>query len=144
MRTMEKLVVQSNMANIPSVGDFVGAICNDLHIDNYCATIAVAVSNSAEYAVTIAGDSNSDLTVTFDYCRGGVLFTIASQQVCFDEVKMMDESMLMVKMLSDQVEVADNGHALQLMFAVEGISSRESVQRQAVLEKFYAPALVDA
>lgn len=144
MSNMEKLVVQSDMANIPAVGDFVGVICSEMHIDNYCATIAVAVSNAAEYAVSSAGGIGSELTITFDYCRGGVLFTIASPQACFDEAMMMNESMLMAKMLSDQVEVLDNGHALQLMFAVQGISPSESAQRQSVLQKFYAPALVDA
>lgn len=127
------------MTNIPCVGDFVGALCSDMHIDNYCATIAVAVSKAAEYAVAFS----QSLLVTFDFCRGGVCFTVSSDQPCFGQSS-ADESMLMAKMLSDQVEVYDEGRAVRLMFAVEGISSREAVQRQMVLEKFYAPALVDA
>lgn len=139
MSIMEKLVVQSDIANIPCVGDFVGIVCSDLHIDNYCATIAVAVSKAAEYAVAFS----TNLAVTSELCRGGVRFTVAADQSCFVE-GMSDESVLMAKMLSDQFEVVDEGRAIRLMFAVEGISSREAAQRQQVLEKFYAPVLVEA
>lgn len=138
MSIMEKLVVQSDMTNIPCVGDFVGAVCNESHIDNYCATIAVAVSKAAEFAVSFS----THIVVTADFCRGGIRFTIASDQPGFVS-GWSDESMLMAKMLSDQAEVVDEGRAVQLMFAVEGISSHEAVQRQRVLEKFFAPALLE-
>lgn len=153
-RRMESIVIQSDIVNMVLAENFVDAICDERHLDNYYATISVPVLKAVENAILFGSKNNSKSSVTLscDYYRGGIVFTIQAPESCFAEIPNGDippagsfqEAMFLVGMLADEVKPSDDGCSLQIKFAIQGIKPEEAAQRIAVLEKFYMPEVVEA
>ena len=147
---MEKAMIQLDSANMAMVDSFVGAVCEEQHLDNYYATIAVAVTNAAQYA--LAKDTGK-VSLSCGHYDKGISFSLSCAKGTFDtflaEGTMLtdmptSEMSFLTKTLADDLLVATDGSTLQVRFAVQGIAPRECAARIAVLEKFYQPALVEA
>lgn len=141
---MEQLVIQADIANLTLVENFVRAICDDNHIVNYYATISVPVMKAVEHA--ILGGSSSQLTLLFSHCHDGITFSIQADTPSFSPIAAEqvppagspEEALYLISMLSDQMEVSDEGRTLQMTFDLQGIDTNEACNRVEVLEQFYA------
>ena len=133
---MEKVIVQRDNADLRQVDAFIGGICDEFHIDNYYATISVAVTKSVEIALSCGGNfsSNADVQVIFAYSPHGILFTVVNSTECFNE---NNEAMMLPFMLADKVVVSNNKSAVQLFFSVRGIDAGEASRRVSVLNQYY-------
>lgn len=147
---MEKAMIQLDNANIAILDNFVEAVCGERHIDNYYATIAVAVTNAVQYA--LAKDCGM-VALSCGHYDKGICFSLSSAEGTFDafqsEGSMLTEAptsemAFLTHTLADDLLIATDGSTLQVRFAVQGIAPRECAARIAVLEKFYQPALVEA
>lgn len=147
---MEKAMIQLDSANVAMADGFVEAVCGEQHLDNYYATIAVAVTNAVQYALAKDGGK---VTLTCGHYDKGICFSFSCAEGTFDTFlaegttltdSPASEMSFLTKTLADDLLVAIDGSTLQVRFAVQGIAPRECAARIAVLEKFYQPALVEA
>lgn len=147
---MEKAMIQLDNANIAILDNFVEAVCEERHIDNSYATIAVAVTNAVQYALAKDGGK---VALSCGHYDKGICFSLLSAEGTFDafqsEGSMLTEAptsemAFLTRTLADDLLVATDGSTLQVRFAVQGIAPSECAARIAVLEKFYQPALVEA
>lgn len=133
---MEKLVLQSDNTDFIGVDTFIHAVCEANYINNYFATISVPVMNAIQCAVS-CGLENQEITLSFDYFSKGIVFSVACQYGSF----VSEELLFVVRMLSDDVEVADDGRTLKMFFNVRGIDAREAAQRVSVLNHYSQQAV---
>jgi len=141
---MERLIIQASKDHFSQIENFVRAICDVNYISNYYATISVPVLKAAELAFHV--NPVSQIIIIFEHCRGGVRFTIQAGSPCFEmplssEIPSSgseEESLYLVKILTDQMSVLDNGCDLQMTFYLMGIDFCEAAYRVQVLKNFYA------
>ena len=147
---MEKAMIQMDISNIALLDGFVEEVCEEHHLDNYYATIAVAVTNAVQYA--LAKDSEK-VALSCGHYDKGICFTLSCAEGTFDTFLAegstltympTSEMSFLIKTLADDLLVTTDGSTLQVRFAVQGIAPRECAARIALLEKFYQPALVEA
>jgi hypothetical protein len=139
---MERIVIQKDNVDFLHVDAFIRGICNECHIDNYYATISVAVTKSVEVALSSKTDASSDdkVQVDFDYTPYGILFTVVNSTECFN---LGNESMELPSLLADKVVVSDDSSQVQLFFSVRGIDADEAYRRVSVLNQFYKVATTE-
>lgn len=133
---MEKLVLQSDNTDFIGVDAFIHAVCETNYVNNYFATISVPVMNAIQCAVSCCSE-NQEITLIFDYFSKGIAFAVACQCGSF----VSEELLFVVRMLSDDVEVADDGRTLKMFFNVRGIDAREAAQRVSVLNHYFRQAV---
>lgn len=147
---MEKAAIQLCSTNLTMLDGFIEAVCEEHHLDNYYATISVAVTKAVEYAMD-KGTAVMDLS--FGHYNKGIYFKLNTPTGVFTslpreaaDVTLSSEAecSFLVTTLSDQVQVLDNGDTLQVMFAVQGIDPNECVNRIAILKNFYQPVHVES
>lgn len=136
---MENIEIQNNTNTEVAVNNFIEAICDDNHIYNYFATISMAVLPVVQAAL----QHSSKVMLNFDYTPSGPIFSIHSDDICFSrDSEIFADMFLFVEMLSDKYQLEDDGHTLQLLFAIRGIDAQEALRRTSVLERFYVPVQV--
>lgn len=141
---MEKLVIQPDIKDITAVDNFVKAICDRNRIINYYATISIPVRKAVENA--IQGGSTFGMSILFSYCQGGFAFTVQCGHPCFYPIRSdqvpsagsLEESAYLINVLSDRVEILDEGCTLRMTFNVKGIDADEAFGRAQTLKQFYA------
>lgn len=147
---MEKAAIQLCSTNLTMLDGFIEAVCEEHHLDNYYATISVAVTKAVEYAMD-KGTAVMDLS--FGHYNKGIYFKLNTPTGVFTslpreaaDITLSSEAecSFLVTTLSDQVQVLDNGDTLQVMFAVQGIDPNECVNRIAILKNFYQPVHVES
>ena len=81
MLYMERIVIQSNIANLVKVEQFLDTVCDTMNIHNYYATISVAVLQAVENAILHGNKSDESKSVYIKYskCRGGIAFIIEDE-----------------------------------------------------------------
>lgn len=134
---MEQTIIQSNN-NYPAATDnFVRAICESHHIDNYYATISVPVLSVVQFALS----NSQEVMLSFDYCSHGVQFRVESCAQQFLSVKAdpTSEISLLLNLLVDDCHISDEGNVISLGFAIQGIDATMAASRVAALRKFYSP-----
>ena len=57
---MERIVIQKDNVDFLHVDAFIRGICDECHIDNYYATISVAVTKSVEVALSAKTDADPE------------------------------------------------------------------------------------
>lgn len=145
---MEQLIIQSNTNYQVALDNFIRAICEDNHVDNYYATISLPVTNSVEMALA----QSSQVVLIFDYCTTGVKFSVRSSASFMSGISINQDfeadptnsSAFLLSMLTDEAEVLDEGRQVDLIFHIRGIDNHEAHRRALVLEKFFvaSPTLV--
>ncbi|MBR1850632.1 MAG: ATP-binding protein [Bacteroidales bacterium] len=151
---MQSITIQSDTENLPQVEALLSHFCDQSRIDNYYATISVAVMQAVENAIVHGNLSQPDkqVTVCADYCPGGVCFVVSDQGQGFDHTRYTDlpqadnpgTGLFIMRSLADRVVFADGGRTVRLEFFILGIDSTRARSRSAVLQRFYATKMVDA
>ncbi len=151
---MEKLVIQSNIDNLIEVERFVSVVCDSYNINNYAATISMSLLAAVENAIVHGnqGDLSRKVTITSDYCTGGVYFAVSDEGVGFDYAaygKMPEQGskgtgLYLMCTLSDRIVFSDHGSTVRMEFIVSGIEPSRALERIVRLHNYYAPRLVYA
>ncbi len=151
---MEKLIIQSDIDNLTEVERFVDVVCDTYHINNYAGTISMSLLQAVKNAIVHGNHSDSDKQVTIesDYCRGGVYFTVTDKGEGFDfslfgaipDQEGKGTGIYLMKTLSDKMTYSDQGRTVRLEFAISGIEPGRALERIVTLRNFYTPKLVNA
>lgn len=150
--TMEKLIIQSDINNIIEVERFVYSVCDTFNINNYAAVIVMSLIQAVENAI-VHGNGNDPskiVTINFDYCRGGVCFSVSDQGQGFDYNSMLasmtdtpqGKGLFLMNTLSDNLSFSENGSTVRLEFVIGGIEASRALERVATLNKYYSRTLV--
>lgn len=128
----------------------VSAVCDRYHLDNYYATLSVAVMSVvriAQEALQKAEVEAATLHIGFEYGVDGLVVTIETDRSCFGDIDAavgdMDSPSYLVHLLADGCCVSDEGRCVTLTFAIRGIDVQEAGRRVSVLEHFRAPVVVE-
>lgn len=151
---MEKLIIQSDSNNIVEVERFVDSVCDIYNINNYSGAVSMSLLQAVKNAIVHGNknDVSKTVTITADYCKGGISFCVTDQGEGFDFNKYDDElspkadgkGIYLMKALSDRLSFLDNGRIVRLDFFVIGIDGSLAMERIATLKRFYSPAVVHA
>ena len=150
---MEKLIIQSDTSKLIEVERFVSAVCDTYNINNYAATISMSLLQAVENAIVHGNgnDASKQVTVTSDYCKGGVYFTVSDEGVGFNFEKFgtipeegSGTGIYLMKTLSDKMSFSNNGSTVRLDFVVNGIEASRALERIVTLRNHYAPRFVNA
>lgn len=134
---MEQILIQSNTNYRMIADNFLRAICETNHIENYYATISVPLLSVIESAMS----EGQDLVLIYDYCPLGIQFQIKSRPQLFSSIKSDASSELgmLLNLLVDDSKISDSGDTLTLEFAIQGIDVSMAESRIASVKKFYSP-----
>lgn len=144
---MEKVVIQSDTANMQEVECFLDHICDAYNINNYAATITMSLLQAVENAIVHGngGDEQKTVTITFDTYRGGVEFVVEDQGVGFDFEQFgalpqqgRGEGLFLMKSLSDELTFENGGSRVRMRYVINGIEPSRALERIVVLNNFYA------
>lgn len=151
---MEKLVIQSDINNLIEVERFVCGMCDNYNVNNYTAAISMSVLQAAENAIVHGNNSDSSkhVTITSDFCKGGIYFCVSDEGVGFNYSEyngsLPEEEkgtgLFLMRTLSDNLVFSNNGSTVKLEFKINGIESTRALERIVVLKNFYARQLVTA
>lgn len=144
---MEQFQIQSNEKGLESLDQYIYAMCDEMHILNYFATLSVPVLQAAQNAIVHGNKNDETKRVTIecgDYC-GGVYFEIQDEGNGFDFVRYGDlpeegasgKGIFMMKQLSDRMVYTNGGSRVRLEFLIQGIESTWNIERQAALHRFF-------
>ncbi len=144
---MEKLSIQSNIALLPQVEDFVAHVCDEKNIHNYFATISMSVMHAVENAIVHgnSADSGKQVSLLCGNCIGGIYFEVRDEGQGFDYRQYGDMPLdgdkgmgiFMMRCLADRIVYNDCGNAVRLEYLIEGIDKAMASERSAVLRWFY-------
>lgn len=151
---MEKLVIQSDINNLIDVERFVSVVCDTYNINNYAATISMSLLAAVENAI-VHGNNNDPsrkVTITSDYCNGGVYFAVSDEGVGFDfsrygsmpEQEGKGTGLYLMRTLSDRISFSNHGSDVRMEFIVGGIEPARALERIVTLHNYFAPQVVYA
>lgn len=144
---MESLVIQSNRDNMPIVEHFLCNVCEQKHLNNYFATISVAVMQAVDNAIVHGNKCNESKQVQIQCgpCKGGIYFEVQDQGEGFNYDRgvasaVNEESgrgLCLINMLADSVSYNNEGRQLRMEFLISGIESSSAEKRSAVVAHFF-------
>lgn len=145
---METLVIQSDKKNIVEVERFVYSVCDTFNINNYSAIISMSLLQAVENAIVHGNcnDPSKNVSITFDYFKGGVFFTVSDQGNGFEySSKLGDKDicdtcrgLFLMQSLSDRISFLNNGATVRLDFIINGIEASRALERITSLRKYFA------
>ena len=151
---MEKIVIQSDINKTVDVEGFVSAVCDTYNINNYAGVIIMSLLEAVNNAIIHGNnnDSSKTVTITFDYFRGGVYFTIADEGKGFDYLSLLasdydvekSRGLFLMKKLSDNISFSDNGSKVRLDFIINGIEPSRALERISILKRHYSFKTVES
>ena len=144
---METITIQSDIAQLREVEDFISNVCDEKNIHNYFATISMSVLQAVENAISHGNenDSHKHVTVSCGNCKGGLFFVVHDEGKGFDYRQYGEMptdtdkgvGIFMMKCLSDQLTFAEGGSEVRLEYLIEGIDKATALERMASLHHFF-------
>ncbi len=145
---MEMFTIQSDVALLSKVEDFVAQFCGEKNVHNYFATISMSVLHAVENAIVHGNqcDSSKQVAISCGNCMGGLYFEVRDEGCGFDyrqysEMPMDGDrgvGLFMMRCLADRVVYSDGGSTVRLEYLIAGIDKAMATERCAVLKRFYA------
>ncbi len=140
--------------------EFIEQICDEYHIyDAYYGNILAANTIAFEIISGSGEKYNEPFTdIYFNSSPTGLFFTMKIHGLFLEfaslyervsknmdkvggELRTEERSMLMIKLLSDNIKLDPEGESITLVFNVTGINEPLSIQRIELLEKYYSKLL---
>ena len=153
MLYMERIVIQSNIANLVKVEQFLDTVCDTMNIHNYYATISVAVLQAVENAILHGNKSDESKSVSIKYskCRGGIVFVVEDEGEGFNYKGYSGLSLeggkgdgiFLMQTLSDSCTYSKGGKRVKLEFMIQGIEASRSLERAVTLQNFFDPKRIN-
>ncbi len=121
------------------------SICQENNINNYFATISVAVSQVLEIVSGFSGQQTNQIEFSFEQCVGGVAIGIAAEGKPFESFDISDkqasdfkdEKSYIINNLADRTEVLNEGRGLELDFFVNGIEPELLSSRREKIKQYF-------
>lgn len=110
------------------------AVSHNLY--NYIGAISMAIN----YALDVLND---DAIISFSHCKDGICLSIICNNNDFSKVNFSDknckefEKLFIIKSLTDNIKIIDNGKQMQLFFNIDGIEEQLALDRKEKLQAFF-------
>lgn len=115
------------------IEQFVECLCRENHIHNYLGSISVALLSAVDL-------TEGKLNIIFQKDKKGVCFIIESESKYFallsEDIQTEDNSLFLIKSLSDEISVTQEGKVLTMSFYVSGISPELAVKRKELINSY--------
>lgn len=115
------------------IEQFVECLCRENHIHNYLGSISVALLSAVDL-------TEGKLNIIFQKDKKGVCFTIESEDKYFallsEDIQTENNSLFLIKSLSDEISVTQEGKVLTMSFYVSGISPELAVKRKELINTY--------
>lgn len=145
----ETFVIQSDIANMPSVEERLFHFCRECNVGNYYSAVSVATMQAVENAIVHGNgsDAGKQVSITFGTCRGGIFTEVKDEGAGFDFEsfgslpigdEVQGEGIFVMRQLADQMIFSDGGRCVRLEFEVAGIDPSQAMERIAVLNGHFA------
>lgn len=112
------------------IEQFVECLCRENHIHNYFGSISVALSSAVDL-------TEGKVNIIFQKDKKGVCFTVESEGKYFaplsEDTQTENNSLFLIKNLSDEISVTQEGKVLTMSFYVSGIAPELAVQRKELI-----------
>lgn len=149
-RRLKRVEFSSKRENVYKAEKFVEEICDIYNIfNNYYGNITIAVTEAVENAIKHGNemDENKDVVLSFESRNSALIFTISDQGNGFnpslvpdptvDENATAGRGLYLMKTLSDNFAVLDNGRTIELVFEIASINHETTVQRRSNLKNYF-------
>lgn len=147
-----KLYVAIDKDGIHKIEGFIEEICDDFNIFNsYFGNILMAVVEACENSfILIDKTESNELLINFWSEKNKLVFNIQGKKEAY--VKKIDfdkldiegnainddtKSGLIIKMLSDEVEIDDKNNAVRLTFYISSINYDTSLRREKSIKEYF-------
>jgi serine/threonine-protein kinase RsbW len=145
------LKLKSRLSDIHRLEKFVEDICDEYNINNtYFGNILVSLTEALENAIVHGNGSNPDknVSITFESLPKGLLFQITDEGPGFDFTNIPDATdpvsnpekkgtgIFLIRTLADEVQFADTGRTIQIMFYISSINQQIAAERISQLDSF--------
>lgn len=130
---MKREVLETYNNEALKIEQFVECLCRENHIHNYFGSISVALLSAVDL-------TKGKLNIIFQKNKKGVCFTIEAEDRYFallsEKAQTEDNSLFLIKNLSDEISVAQEGKVLIMSFYVSGIAPELAIQRKELITGF--------
>lgn len=119
------------------IEEFIEGVCNKNHLYNYMGSISMVLNAAFNIA-------NEDIKLSFEQCVGGVLFSITANEQVFKDISLdkdsslLEENQLLIKMLTDEVNIVNKGKTMEMIFYVNGIAPELLTQRKEKINEYFS------
>jgi hypothetical protein len=153
-----KLVVAVNARGIHEIEGFIEVICDDFNIFNsYFGNIMMTILEASENGFVFLedNDENKKIEIKFWSERNKLVFEICGKNDVY--VKKIDikkvsidnpegnkddnDSMMIIKMLADEVEIDHNNNSIKMVFYISSINYNTSIQREKSINEYFEKVL---
>lgn len=145
------LILQSVPSEIHKLERFTEELCDEYNINNsYFGNILVALTEAFENAM-IHGNHNDPsrkVSITFENRPKGFLFEVRDEGKGFDFHLVPDATdvegnpegkgtgLFLIRSLADEVNFADHGRCIRMLFSIASINQQMSIERRNLLNDF--------
>lgn len=130
---MKREVLETYNNEALKIEQFVECLCRENHIHNYFGSISVALLSAVDL-------TKGKLNIIFQKDKKGVCFTIVAEDKYFtllsEDIQTEDNSLFLIKNLSDEISVTQEGNVLTMSFYVSGIVPELAVQRKELISSY--------
>jgi hypothetical protein len=123
-----------------TIEEFTERICDRNHIYNYFGSISMVLD--AAFSIL-----KKDITLSFEQCVGGVLFSMTGKEDISKVLNLnqdssfLNENQLLIKMLTDEINIINNGKTLEMIFYVNGIEPELFAQRRERVNEYFSRSI---
>jgi len=131
--------------NTYKIGRMIEEICDKYNLHNYFGLISVAVAQACEIAFARI-EKNKKITFSYSQCVGGVCFALQSKSQIFKDLNFNSDidcnstnqaPETIIKMLTNELYVNEDGRELEMIFYVNGIEPDKLLDRQNKLKTYF-------
>lgn len=130
---MEKEILETYNNETLKIEQFIEHLCRENHIHNYFGSVSVALMSAVDL-------TKGKLNIFFQKDKKGIAFTIEAEDKYFalllEKTQIKDNSLFLIKNLSDEIAVTQEGRVLTMSFYVSGIVPELALQRKELINAY--------
>ncbi|MDR1846695.1 MAG: hypothetical protein LBR17_01075 [Bacteroidales bacterium] len=137
--------IKVSKSNIYQIERMIEDICDKYNLHNYFGLISTSVANAVFIALRSITEEEQ-LTFSFTQCIGGMSFALQGESKIFANFNSNDNNQSLetiIKMLSNEVYVFEEGKGLEMIFYVNGIEPVQLLNRQKRFKSYFCKTLVN-
>lgn len=141
---MEELVIQSNVANLELVEDYLWNVCEEREITDYYGIISVSVIQAVKNSIVHGNreDESKEVHILCSKTSCGISVSISDEGEGFESAKYGTfptkegdkQGVYLIRHLADNVSFT--GNQVLMEFMLSGVDERFAANRRNVLENF--------
>ncbi|MDR1724870.1 MAG: hypothetical protein LBR28_00545 [Bacteroidales bacterium] len=138
--------IRVDKSNAYKIGRMIEDICDKYNLHNYFGLISTTVAYAGNIVLSALNDDER-IIFTFNQCIGGVSFSLKSERNIFENLDFnidytSQSPELIIKMLTNEVYIQQEGKELEMVFYVNGIEPAQLLTRQDKLKTYFKKNLV--